>query len=181
MRIKTWQIITAIICIILGILLHFTYELSGKNMVIGLFSAVNESTWEHLKLLFFPMGLMAIIGSFVIKRKTYNYWFAQAVGILSAMIFTVVFFYTYTGIIGTNFAIVNIAIFIVAVCIGTYISYRLMISPRIYEVEGVSIFFLVILLLLFILYTFCPPQIQLFKDPNDSSFGIKGVEVLHIK
>ena len=177
MKIKTWQIITAIICIILGILLHFTYEWSGENTIIGLFSAVNESTWEHLKLLFFPMGLMAIIGSFIIKRKTYNYWFAQALGIVSAMLFTVVAFYTYTGIIGTNFAIVNIAIFIVAVCIGSYISYKVMISPRIYDAEGVSIFYLIILLFIFILYTFSPPEIQFFKDPIDSSFGINGINM----
>ena len=34
---------------VLGVLLHFTYEWSGDNAVVGLFSAVNESTWEHLK------------------------------------------------------------------------------------------------------------------------------------
>lgn len=39
---------------ILGVLLHFTYEWSGDNPAVGLFSAVNESTWEHLKLIFFP-------------------------------------------------------------------------------------------------------------------------------
>lgn len=37
---------------VLGVLLHFTYEWAGDNAVVGLFSAVNESTWEHLKLLF---------------------------------------------------------------------------------------------------------------------------------
>ena len=40
---------------VLGVLLHFTYEWSGNNPIVGLFSATNESTWEHLKLLFFPM------------------------------------------------------------------------------------------------------------------------------
>lgn len=46
---------------ILGVLLHFTYEWSGDNPAIGLFSAVNESTWEHLKLIFFPMLLLTMI------------------------------------------------------------------------------------------------------------------------
>ena len=45
---------------VLGVLLHFTYEWSGDNAVVGLFSAVNESTWEHLKLLFFPFLLRVI-------------------------------------------------------------------------------------------------------------------------
>lgn len=46
---------------VLGVLLHFTYEWSGDNVVVGLFSAVNESTWEHLKLLFFPFLLLTIL------------------------------------------------------------------------------------------------------------------------
>ena len=49
-----FQLITIIFAIILGTLLHFTYKWSNKNMLVGAFSAVNESTWEHLKLLFFP-------------------------------------------------------------------------------------------------------------------------------
>ena len=49
---------------VLGVLLHFTYEWSGDNPIVALFSAVNESTWEHLKLLFFPMLLLTIIELF---------------------------------------------------------------------------------------------------------------------
>ena len=71
MRIKTWQIITAIIWIILGILLHFTYEWSGDKIIVGLFSAINESTWEHLKLLFFPMVITIIVGYFYEGKRKY--------------------------------------------------------------------------------------------------------------
>ena len=34
----------------LGALLHFLYELSGCNKVVAIFAAVNESTWEHIKI-----------------------------------------------------------------------------------------------------------------------------------
>ena len=61
MNLKKWQIIVTIICLILGTILHFTYEMSNYNPIVGLFSAVNESVWEHLKLLAFPMMLMALI------------------------------------------------------------------------------------------------------------------------
>ena len=165
MKIKTWQIITVIICIILGILLHYTYELSGENIIVGLFSAINESTWEHLKLLFYPMILMAILGYFIIGKRTENYWFAQAIGILTAMIFTITFFYTYSGVIGTNIHWLNIATFIMAVILGQYITYRLLIFRKQYNAELVSIFFLIILFLSFILYTINPPQIGLFRNP----------------
>ena len=175
MKIKTWQIITVIICLVLGIFLHFTYEWSSENMIVGLFSAVNESTWEHLKLIFYPMLLMAIIGYFVIGKRNNNYWFAQAMGIITAMLFTIVFFYTYTGIIGTNFGWLNIATFIVAILLGAFVTYKLLISKKVYNAEFISIFFLIILLLSFILYTSNPPQIPLFQDPITGGYGIQNL------
>ena len=165
MKVKTWQIITVIFCIILGTVLHFTYEWSGENVIVGLFSAVNESTWEHLKLIYFPWILMALIGYFVIGKRTNNYWTAQAVGIITAIAFTIIFFYTYTGIIGTNYGWLNIATFIVAIILGGVVAYNILISRKNYNAELISIIFLIILFLSFILYTFEPPQIALFEDP----------------
>ena len=173
MKIKTWQIITIIICIILGTILHFTYEWSGENIIVGAFSAVNESTWEHLKLIYMPFLLMAIVGYFAIGNKTNNYWFAQGLGILTAIIFTIVFFYTYTGIIGSNFAWLNIATFVISVFIGGFVAYKLLISEISYNAEFVSISFLIILFFSFVLYTFNPPQIALFQDPITYEYGTK--------
>ncbi len=173
MKIKTWQIITVIICLILGILLHFTYEWSGENTIIGLFSAVNESTWEHLKLAFFPMLLMAIIGYFIIGKQANNYWLAQAIGIIIAITFIVTFFYTYKGILGKNIDILNIGSFIIAVILGEFFTYKILKSRRTYNTELVSIIFLVILLSSFILYTFYPPRIPLFQNPISGDYGIQ--------
>ena len=175
MRIKTWQIITLIACLILGTFLHFSYEWSGKNIIVGLFSAINESTWEHLKLTFYPMVLLAIIGHFVIGKRSNNYWFAQTLGILTAIIFTIVFFYTYTGIIGTNFAWLNIATFVIAVLLGTFVMYKVLTTRRVYEAEIISVIFLIILFFSFILYTFNPPQIQLFQDPLSRTYCINNL------
>ena len=172
MKIKRWQIITVIVCIILGILLHFTFEWSGKNKIVGLFSAINESTWEHLKLIFYPMILMGILGYFVIGRKSNNYWLAQAMGIVTAKVFTIIFFYTYTGIIGTNFAWLNIATFVIAIILGGVVMYKILVSQKYYDAEMVSRIFLIILLLSFILYTFNPPQIALFQNPLTGEYGI---------
>ena len=172
MKIKTWQIITVIICFILGILLHFTYEWSGGNIIVGIFSAVNESTWEHLKLAFYPMLIMAIIGYFIIGDRSENYWIAQALGIITSLIFIISFFYTYRGIIGINIDWLNIGSFIIAIFWGEYITYRILISNKNYNAEEVSVIFLIILLFSFILYTFRPPQLPFFEDPISGSFGI---------
>ena len=107
-----FQIISVIFTIILGTFLHFTYEWSNENLLVGLFSAINESTWEHLKLLFFPMLITTIIGGFYFGKTISNFLCAKTIGIIASILFTIIFFYTYTGIIGTNFAVLNILTFI---------------------------------------------------------------------
>ena len=116
-KFKNYQIISIIFTFILGTLLHFTYQLSGENSVVAIFSAINESVWEHLKLLYFPMLLTTIIGYFYIGRSIPGFFCSKTIGIVSAMVFTIIFFYTYTGILGKNIAIVDISSFFIAVFI----------------------------------------------------------------
>ncbi len=166
-----YEIISTIFTMILGTLLHFTYEWSGNNTFIASFSAVNESTWEHLKLLFYPMLLTTIIGFFYIGKGSKNFLCARLLGILSSLLFTIIFFYTYTGIIGTNFAFIDISIFFVAVLLGEFISYKILLSSLKCN-NYVAIFFIIFLLICFITFTYFPIKIGLFKDPITNSFGI---------
>ena len=52
---KKFCVIGFFVTTVLGILSHFVYDWTGGGFLIGLFFPVNESTWEHMKLLFFPM------------------------------------------------------------------------------------------------------------------------------
>ena len=169
--ILTFQILNTIFTIILGTILHYTFKWSNKNPLVGTFSAVNESTWEHLKLLFFPMLISIIAGYLYIGKDIPNFICAKTLGIIIAMFFTVIFFYTYTGIVGTNFAVLNILTFIFSAMLGEYVSYKLMFS--IFECNSInSIIILGILFISFILFTFFPPKIGLFKDPISNEYGI---------
>lgn len=167
-----FQIFSAIFAIILGTILHFTYTWSQYNSIIGLFSAVNESTWEHLKLLFFPMLISTIIEYFSFQDTFPNFLCSKTIGIITAMLFTVIFFYTYTGIIGTNYAFLNILTFISSVIIGEYIAYVLTINNFTFN-KTYCISILIMLTVLFFIFTFTPPKINLFKDPINGSYGIQ--------
>ena len=173
MKIKNWFIIVVLVCLVLGTLLHFTYEWSGEDKIVAIYSAVNESTWEHLKLVFYPMTIMAIIGTFVIKKQKNNNWAVQAIGILTSMTFITVFIYTFTEIIGKNFAILDIASFIVAILLGEYVTYKIITSEKKYDMEKISIVLIIALFLSFLVYTYNPPKIQYFKDPINGSYGVK--------
>ena len=95
----------------LGTLLHFTYDLSGGNKIVGAFSAVNESTWEHLKLIFFPMILFSVFEYFLAKDKGNCFISSKVLGTISGMILIVALFYTLTGITGAELGFINIIIF----------------------------------------------------------------------
>lgn len=166
-----FTIISGIIVMVLGTLLHFVYDWTGNNQFVAAFSAVNESTWEHLKLLFYPMLLTTIIGYCIIGKKYSNFLFARLLGILTSIAFTIVFFYTYSGIIGNNFAPIDIGIFFVAVILGEFVSYKVLNSNlKCNKYASLSLF--VALLICFIVFTYKAPRIGLFKDLLNGNYGI---------
>lgn len=59
-KLKLATVIGIIFVLITGSLAHFVYEWSGNNALAGLFTPVNESVWEHMKLVFFPMLLYSV-------------------------------------------------------------------------------------------------------------------------
>lgn len=164
-----FEIVSTLIIFVLGILLHFTYNLSNQNVFVGIFSAINESTWEHLKLIFFPMTIMSLIGGFYFKEEEPKYLCTKTKGILIALSFLIIFFYTYTGIIGKSIGFLNIISFFVAVGIGQGYAYK---KRSVSCSKSFSSLLLGILTFLFILFTFIPPHIGLFKDPITGGYGI---------
>ena len=170
-KIRNYQIFGVIFIFIMGTLLQFTYKWSNENLLIGTFSTINESVWEHLKLVYFPTLITIIFGNFYIKKDVPNYLCSKVIGMITAMTFIVTFFYTYTGILGKNISVIDISSFFVAVSIGEYVSYKLMKSK--YECNNkVAIITLNILFICFITFTFFTPKLNIFKDPLTKQYGI---------
>ncbi len=168
------EMIGILFCFILGTLLHFIYGWSGKNLFVASFSAVNESVWEHLKLVFYPMLLMAIIEYFFVKKISNNYIEAKTIGIFVAMSFIVVSFFTYTGILGTNFFIIDILIFIISIILGEWSSYRLMKRKKESTTQSkiLASLIMIFLLICFIVCTYYTPKVNLFRDFTTGTYGV---------
>ena len=158
--------------IILGSMLHFTFELSGNQPVVGFFSAVNESVWEHLKLGFWPALFYLIFEYRYLYKRTNNFFFAKAICICAIMLIIPTIFYSYTIFIEGNF-IIDISSFIFAIIIGQLFSYKLLTFRELSDrLSLVSLVALVILAIAFVVFTFYPPQIALFQDPITGEYGI---------
>ena len=87
------------------------------------------------------------------------------------MIFTIVFFYTYTGMLGRNIAFVDISSFFISILIGEYVTYKLVKSDFKCN-KTISTVILFFLFILFAIFTFNPPNIGLFEDPITGTYGI---------
>ncbi len=163
--IKKYLIAGAIFVSILGTVLHFVYEWSGNNLVVGLFTPVNESTWEHTKLLFFPM----LIYSLYLERKTEKEYpcigTSMILGALTGVLSIIALFYTYSGIIGFNVAFVDISIFYISVIIAFYVVYRVAQSCKMDRYKVLWQIVAVVMVCLYILFTIYPPHIALFANP----------------
>ena len=158
-----FEIISTIFVMVLGTLLHFTYKWSNNNMLVGIFSPINESIWEHLKLMFFPMLITIIIGYLYKGKDVDNYLSSKVIGTIVMLSFTIVFYYTYSGILGTNYTGVDVSIFFIAVALGQYVSYKLM-KTKFHGNNITATIILLVLLLCFVIFTFFPPNIALFND-----------------
>ncbi len=167
-----WQLMGFAVTSFGGTLLHFLYEWLGEAAWIAPFSGVNESTWEHMKLLFWPMLLFAIVQSLFFRDRK-DFWCVKLRGILLGIILIPVLFYTYNGAIGQSPDWLNIAIFFICAAVAYIYESRLFVSKKLRcSAPRLAISLLFAIALLFVLFTFRTPEIGIFKDPLSGNYGI---------
>lgn len=161
------------ILFILGSLLHFAYDYSNKNKIVGLFAPVNESIFEHSKILLTPLLLFWFVLFFFIKEEVNCdiYFFTTLVSIIVSIITMISFYYTYTGIIGYDKGFINILDLLISFVTGQ------LVANHVYTYsKGIpwilSILFIIFILLSFIYLTFNPLKIPLFYDKKSKTYGI---------
>lgn len=167
-----WQFAGFVFTGVFGTLLHFLYDWTGNNFS-ALFSGVNESTWEHMKLLFFPMFIFALFQSRYFAKDYDNFWCAKLIGILTGLVAIPTIYYTYKGVFGISIDWFNILIFYIAAAVGFIVDTHFIKSDKNFcKLPIVAIIILCIIVVLFFFFTFATPQIPLFEDPVTKTYGI---------
>lgn len=154
----------AILVAFLGTIFHFVYNWFGQSPLVGLFVPVNESTWEHMKLIFFPM----LIFSAYSKKLSDVYpclESAAALGTLVGTFLIPILFYTYSGVLGFNLQIVDISTFYISTAIAFYIIHKATLSCSAEPYKKLLNFLIVAVFVAFIIFTIFPPDIAIFKSP----------------
>ena len=164
--IKTLEGISFLTASLLGTLSHFVYEWSDDNFFVGLFFPVNESTWEHLKLVFLPILIVSVSEFFIGRIQREDFSCIKLRSALLGMLVIVVLFYTYTGVLGTVIDWLNIVIYFVGMGTAYLYSYRKLNSEKLLHCNPrLSLLLTFTLLVLFMIFTVYPPSLGLFRAP----------------
>ena len=169
-----WELAAFLTAAVIGPLLHFTYAWSGGNAVVAAFSAVNESTWEHMKLLFVPLFLTTLVEMAALTEQYRNFLAVKFVSILLGLLLIPVLYYTYSGIWGRTSMVLDIAIYFIAAAVSCLVSCRLLEKGQFgggaLQIGG--LLGLWAAAFLFVYFTYAPPSIALFQDPVTGGYGM---------
>lgn len=173
-RLFWWEVAGFLFTAALGTLLHFTFAWSGGRDLAAAFSAVNESTWEHMKLLFFPIFLFSVVQVCLLGRNYPNFLAVRAAAVTAGVALIPVLFYTYSGVVGSHTLWADVAVFLLADLGAFLLDFHLLGRNRLSSGWQQVLGLLVLwgLAFCFVWCTFRPPQLALWRDPMTGLFGI---------
>ena len=158
---------------VIGTLAHFFYDWSGHNRIIGLFAAVNESTWEHIKIALTPTFLWSFYDGAIYGWNP-NYFLAKLVSLLILAVFIPAVFYSYQKINKKPLIFIDIASFYVAILLSQLAFFAIIASSPVNHILqyfaciGTFVFFGC-----FMTLTLAPLKTFLFKDPLNGKYGFR--------
>ena len=168
-----FTILSIITIFALGSLAHFLYDLSHENKILGLFTAVNESTWEHIKIAITPTLLWSLLDGYFYGMNP-NYFLAKLTSLLILTLFIPLVFYSYTRASKKPILPVDILTFLVAIILAQFAFTAIVGQPAIpYWATYLSAVDLFIFFGAYMTLTLMPLHQILFKDPITGQYGFR--------
>ena len=172
-KIIHWQIAGFIFTVIIGVLFHFLFDLTNENIIVAFIAPVNESIWEHIKLVYFPMFAYALLEYYFWGKEYNHFWCIKLKGILIGMALIPTLYYTYTGIIGKTGDWFNVVIFFCVTGVVYFLETKMFLENKSCRISSEYAFVILCLIgVVFFVFTFYPPNIPLFQDPMSKTYGI---------
>lgn len=163
-----------IIIALVGTFLHFLYEISGHNKFVAIFAAVNESTWEHIKICMTPTILWSLYDGYVYGLNS-NYIIGKSLCLLTIIVLIPALFYLYSTFTKKSILPIDVICFYITVISSQQI-FKYFINlealPFIYTYLCSILLFLEIGAYFFL--TFNPLKNFIFEDPISHKYGLSG-------
>lgn len=173
-----WESVGVPIIILTGTLLHFAFGWSGRNPLVGIVAPVNESVWEHLKMVFWPSAAYTVFQWVTVQGLPPNFLAAKAVGVYTMAAVMLGLYHLSVVISGEIGAVARLAVdgltFVLAVIVGQFVTFALLgPAPSGFDATTAGIAAFAVGAAVLGLTTFVPPRRPLFRDQQDGTFGIR--------
>lgn len=175
--IKNYIIWGIVVIFVLSSFMHFLYDISGKMIIFAIISPINESIWEHLKITLLPTIIWWIITYNILKKykeMDFKKWiFSSIISFVVGIIFILIFYYFYSGAFGIQSVFLDVLGLLIGITFGQLVALKIYNDAKISPVYYYIVFTaFIILIVMFITFTFETPHIPLFKDLSTGKYGL---------
>ena len=174
LSLRKLKLIGVIIAFVLCFPIHFLYD-KLPCFITSIIAPVNESIWEHMKILFTSILFAGVIQKIIVKVKHFPYknvCISNIVAALSSVFIYLILYIPIYNSIGENLPITIFLMFIVII-ISQIITIFVIKFKKNLHMENWAILFTILIYAAFGLLTYYPPQNELFRDPITNIYGIK--------
>jgi len=163
--------LSIIIIVALGTLAHFLYDLAHQPKALGIFTAVNESTWEHIKIAITPTLLWSLFDGYLYGSNL-NYFPAKLISLLVLTFFIPLVYYSYRRLAKKSILPIDISIFIIAIILAQLTFFALINLPAFsYWISYLATVGTFIFFGAYMTLTLMPQKSPIFKDPITGKYG----------
>ena len=178
MNLKRSRIISTIGIFLLCFLFHFIYDWLPSSLT-AIFFPVNESIWEHMKLLFSAVVFYGIIDYIIIQKfkiKYNNFFTSLFVSALAIIPIYLIMFLPVYYKIGENM-VITIGIMLLAIIISQVINYKILKAKDFDKLNIISLILIIISYIVFAYLTYYPIKNELFFDTQEEKYGINNYNI----
>jgi hypothetical protein len=171
-KIRNWEIYSVIFILIVGALFHELYKFT-KIFIFSFISPVNESVWEHNKMIHFSLMIFMFIELYYLRDNQNNFFLSRFVIMVISPLIIIFGFYIYEFFFGHSLFF-DIILFIIAIIVSHSFSYRILISEQLNDdYETFSVISIILLTIIYFIFTLIPPKIDLFLDSITLTYGLQ--------
>ena len=162
---ETYTLIGILVLFVVGSLFHFLYSLTGECFIVGLFVPINESIFEHTKMVVLPIFIWWFIFYLFRKKDLFvNAWFTSAIiAMISAIIAIPMLFYFYSQAFGIESLVIDILTLLVSLAIGQILGLHYYRHGKGIEYHF-AIVLMIVIIILFAFFTINPPAFPIFNS-----------------
>ena len=178
MNLKRSKIISVIGIFLLSFLFHSMYEWF-PNCIKAIFFPVNESIWEHMKLIFTSVVFYGVIDYIILNKckiKHNNFFISLFVSSITIIPIFLIMYLPFYYKIGAKMYL-NIGIMLIAMIISQIISYYILKSKKLYELNIISLILIIITYIALAYLTYNPIKCKIFFDPLNEKYGINNYNI----